>query len=713
MYVDRAVQSRDLPSANLYSPLYASFLGGLSKIWGKNFYVLRFVQFLIGSLSCVLVYAIGRRVFGRGTGTIASLMAAGYGILLYLEGEFLPTSLAIFLNLALVLVLLWASAKAVRWWRWLSAGGLLGLSALTVANTLLFAPFILLWTVLGKSSAPLPLCRGAGGQGALVFLIGVGLVFVPGTLRNVRVGKDSSLLPGNVGVHFYLGNNPDYDRTVRIRPGSEWRRTISIPKEEGFTDPSRMTRTKNVRLLSDRSRVFFRKSWRFITAHPLGYVRLLLKKFGLFWWANEIERNQDLYFSRRYSKVLSLLLWKYGLAFPFGLLGPLALTGMVLAVRRRREPGVSLLFFFVLMGMISVILFFVCARSRAPVLPFLMIFAGYALWWGYERVRERAWKTLVGPAVWSAVLIGVVHIRVGGMNREGDAEAHYNLAVVYEQKGMRANALSEARKSAALDPNYFEARYVLGRAFAHQGNYDDAIIEYRKAIEMDSETVPVWRDLARAYVRKKEYDSAVVAYREVIRRVPDLWEFHYELGRVYVQAERIDEAIVAYREAIRLDSTRADVHGALAFAYDQKGQYDRSFPEYKEALRLDPNNIAAQNNLGIAYTACGMLDEAVAQFHQVLQTEPTDLGARYNLATVYMKQGKTEEAISEYRKIVRMNPNYEEGRVFYDLALAYEQMGQQDQAQAAIKRYEAYAHRAVREVLKSVVEGVARELRAR
>ena len=723
-YLDRAVQTTQ-GSIPAHSPLYPYFLGGLYRIGGKNFYVLRLVQFLIGSLSCVLVYAIGRRAFGRGVGMVAGLMAAGYGISIYLEGEFLPTALASFLNLALVLVLLWA-AESVRWWRWLSAGVLFGLSALTVTNTLLFAPFVLLWMVLGKPSAPLPLCPSAGGQGALIFLMGIGLVLVPGALRDVFVGKDFTLLSGNVGVHFYLGNNPDYDRTVRIRPGSEWRRLISMPKEEGSADPSGRTRTKgvrerteNVRLLSDRSRVFFRKSWKFISAHPLGYVRLLLKKLGLFWWANEIERNGDIYFSRRYSKILSVLLWKHGadtlhpLAFPFGLLGPLALTGMALALRRRREPGISLLLLFVLMVMISVVLFFVCARSRAPVLPFLMIFAGYALWWGYERVRERAWKRLVGPAVWSAALIGVVHIRVGAMNMEGDAETHYNLAVAYEQKGMTANALSEVKKSAALDPNYFEARYALGRAFARQGRYDDAIIEYRKAIKIDPEYAPTWRDLARTYVRKKEYDSAVETYREVIRRTPNLWEVRYQLGRVYVQAGRTDEAIAAYGEAIRLDATRTEVHGALAFAYDQKGQYDRSFPEYKEALRLDPNNRAAQNNLGIAYTACGMLDEAVAQFQQVLHAEPTDLGARYNLANVYVKQGKTEEAISEYRQIVRANPDYEEGRVFYDLALAYKQVGQQEQAQAAMKRYEGYARRTVREVLKSVVEGAAREWGAR
>ena len=168
-YLDRAVQTTQ-GSIPAHSPLYPYFLGGLYRIWGKSFYVLRLIQFLIGSLSCVLVYAIGRRAFGRGVGMVAGLMAAGYGISIYLEGEFLPTALGSFLNLALVLVLLWA-AEGVRWWRrihtirWLSAGVLLGLSALTVANTLLFAPFVLLWIVLGTSPAPLPLCPSAGEQG--------------------------------------------------------------------------------------------------------------------------------------------------------------------------------------------------------------------------------------------------------------------------------------------------------------------------------------------------------------------------------------------------------------------------------------------------------------------------------------------------------------------------------------------------------------------
>ncbi len=49
-------------------------------------------------------------------------------------------------------------------------------------------------------------------------------------------------------------------------------------------------------------------------------------------------RDQDIYPFRQYSPLLSLLVWKKWLAFPFGLLLPLALLGMALALRRR-VPG--------------------------------------------------------------------------------------------------------------------------------------------------------------------------------------------------------------------------------------------------------------------------------------------------------------------------------------------------------------------------------------
>ena len=69
-------------------------------------------------------------------------------------------------------------------------------------------------------------------------------------------------------------------------------------------------------------------------------MRLLGHKAFLLVRGEEIKRNQDVYFARTYSWLLGVLLWKIcHFAFPFGLLGPLAAVGLVLAWRHRPPSG--------------------------------------------------------------------------------------------------------------------------------------------------------------------------------------------------------------------------------------------------------------------------------------------------------------------------------------------------------------------------------------
>ena len=97
-----------------------------------------------------------------------------------------------------------------------------------------------------------------------MLLLGCSLTIAPVTLRNYRVGDDVVLISHNAGINFYIGNNPDYDRTVFIRPGKDWAHLVEMPEREaGIDRPSR------------KSRFFFGRSWDYISADPLGYLSLL------------------------------------------------------------------------------------------------------------------------------------------------------------------------------------------------------------------------------------------------------------------------------------------------------------------------------------------------------------------------------------------------------------------------------------------------------
>ena len=92
--------------------------------------------------------------------------------------------------------------------RWLAAGLVLGLGALAVASMLLLAPVALWW--LRRTSRT--------WRAPLLFLLGCTLAIAPVTLRNGLVSGDWVLISRDAGLNFYIGNNPQYERTTAIHP---------------------------------------------------------------------------------------------------------------------------------------------------------------------------------------------------------------------------------------------------------------------------------------------------------------------------------------------------------------------------------------------------------------------------------------------------------------------------------------------------------------
>lgn len=77
-------------------PVYVYFLAFLFKIFGTGFTAARVAQMALGSVNCILVYFLGKKIFSRSVGLISALICSTYGVLIYFDAEFLYVGLAIF-----------------------------------------------------------------------------------------------------------------------------------------------------------------------------------------------------------------------------------------------------------------------------------------------------------------------------------------------------------------------------------------------------------------------------------------------------------------------------------------------------------------------------------------------------------------------------------------------------------------------------------------
>lgn len=662
-------------------PLYPYFLASVFWLGGENYYWPRCVQALLGAASCVVLLAIGRRLFTPGIALGAAVSAACYGPLIYFDGELLPAVLAVFLNLLFFLSLVRPLCGDP--WRWPITGALMGLAALAVANILLFLPVLIWW--LWRSGDPLPGAEKVRHTAWL--LLGCALVIAPVTARNYLVGDDWVLISHNAGINFYIGNNSDYDRTVNIRPGKDWALLVEQPEiEAGIDRPSA------------KSRYFFAQSWQFISSDPLGYLSLLAHKFHLFWRGDEIQRNLDPYYARHDSTVLRLLLWKYGLAFPFGLIAPLALIGMIRLWRRSTADTATLSALFLLVYMVSVVLFFVTSRYRLPVVPFALLLAGFGL---SEIFQPRARKIVVWPLL--VVLLLAVNVGVGAMDMEGSAEQHFALGDAYVRQGMQANALREFRSVLERQPDHGEAllrlaalygarqehgksietyrayvkknpqvgpaRLLLGNAYLTARRYPEAINEYERLTALRPAWAALFGRLGYAYLMAGKPALAVGAYRRTLEIRPDSSVVRYQLARLYEAQDSSVAAINEYRLLLAAESQRAEVHARLAdllIAQEQAQQQilplqssDRvseADAHYRRAVELTPDDAVVRWGLGMMQAKLGRYKQAIEHFERVLQLDPQNFQTHFCLANLYKRTGAetaAQEQMARYARAMR------------------------------------------------------------
>ena len=624
------------------APLYIYFLGMLHTIFGDSFYLPRLVQIIIGSLSCVLIFFLAKKLFNRTIGIISSIIACFYAPFIHFDAQFELPVLEVFLDLLVFLVLLSAGTKLKKRW-WLLAGIIFGLSAITRPNVLIFIPLVLVWICISLRKEN----KNKIIVSSLAFLLGAILIISPVTIRNWVVGRDLVLISSQGGINFFVGNNPISDgKTATAAPGAlpygsykdnVWMTSIKLAEE---------AMGKKLKP-SEISNFWYQQGFHFAKTYPLKYLQLLGKKFYFFWNSYEIESNQDLYFFSRWSSLLRLLLWDWVLRIPFGIIGPLSILGMILNAKFWKRY--FLMYAFILSYMFSVILFFVTSRFRVPVIPFLIIFASYSIYWIVEKIKNHQYQPFLVSLSLLVPLFLIINSNFFKVNQQDLSRKYNNLGDVYSLKGWNDLALAAYQKGLEIKPNSAELHRNLGHAYYEKGYGDKAIEEYKLAINLD----------------------------------PKMGSAYSELGYIYGRMNRDEEALEANTKALEIDSTLVRAHINLAFLFEKKKLYEQAVSEYQKALAFEPEAAIIHNNLGNAYVKLNLKDQALAEFKKAVELDPNYVYAHLNLGSIYFERGNYEMAIAQYNTALKLDPKMI--TAYFNLAIAYLKTKQLNKAKEVLK----------------------------
>jgi tetratricopeptide (TPR) repeat protein len=632
------------------APLYPYFLGLLYSIAGRDLLVVRIVQAFVGAGACVLVGLAAARLFGSRAGRVAGFGLALYAPAIFFDALLQKSVLDVFfvsLGVWLVARLLTGRTEPTSW---LALGLAMGGLSLTRENALVFVVVTLVWIILRSRTTGTPGTRTSGTLGTHpigtrgtlgtlgTFACGLAIVLVPVAARNYAVGGGFYLTTSQFGPNFYIGNHPGADGTyVSLKPGR------GAPEFER-QDATELAEQAMKRPLTPRevSSYWTDRALRFITSEPAAWGRLLLRKAALLANTSEMLDTE----SQESHAEVSWLLRALGPVGHFGVLVPLAALGIWItwSDRRRLWPLTAMLAAYAA----SVVLLYVFARYRFPLVPLLLTFAagGVASIADWGRRQKRL-----------SLALGVAALVV------------FTIAV-------NVPMLPAARMRAITETN-------LGAGLHEAGRFEEAVPRYEKAIVIRPDYLPAYNNLGITLRTQGRLDEAIRAYERGLE-AGNYPELHFNLANALIASGRAREAESHLKLALAASPGSAGTHNNLGMALAEQGRVEEAAAEFRAAIAAEPASSTAHRNLGNLLATLGRTEDGLRSLSMAVEVDPNDADARYDFGSLLLEQQRFAPAAEQLRAALQLRPDRPEA--LNNLGIALASQGQLADAVAYFER---------------------------
>ncbi|MEW6680739.1 MAG: glycosyltransferase family 39 protein, partial [bacterium] len=322
-------------------PIYPLFLSIIYLIFGHSLLAVKIAQAILGSLTAIMVYFIGKRIFGRNCGILASLFCALYPHLITTTGFILTETLFTFLLSISILFIM----KGVEKRKFLILAGIfLGLTTLTRSITILSPLFFLISFLFIKK-------RKEAILDFFLLSLFMGITIIPWTIRNyIRFHTFVPVATG-VGLSFWPGTYLPWD--------GDWRYW-------DLKDLEKITSSCSSSIEVDRK--LCKEAFKNIRENPLGYVKLWPKKlYRLWFW---IPGGKEVL--KPYPKIKVFLAIVQYLVIFLGLLG-------IIIGWERWKIFLPLFTIIIYISFLHSLFFLAIPRYNLPIMPHLLVFSTMAV----------------------------------------------------------------------------------------------------------------------------------------------------------------------------------------------------------------------------------------------------------------------------------------------------------------------------------------------
>jgi tetratricopeptide (TPR) repeat protein len=272
-------------------------------------------------------------------------------------------------------------------------------------------------------------------------------------------------------------------------------------------------------------------------------------------------------------------------------------------------------------------------------------------------------------------------------NNRNQADKHVIFGLDYIRAENWDRAITNFQKALEFDPTLASAHYYIGETHLKQKRIDEALTALEKAIELDPSYINAYQKIGLAYIERGDTTAARGFFEELVQRAPDNCDVQVAYG--YVMANElgdVEKGLAAFERAKQLCPDNPQAYQYLAFALpedrrDEKIQNIKRYLELSQGKATDPDLL--EYLFGLYFTS-EQYQEAKQAIDQAVQADSSDPNLLLYAGYVRDKLEEYDQSIAFYDRALGINPDLKEAHL--GKALAYQEMGNQAEAQANFQR---------------------------
>jgi tetratricopeptide (TPR) repeat protein len=273
---------------------------------------------------------------------------------------------------------------------------------------------------------------------------------------------------------------------------------------------------------------------------------------------------------------------------------------------------------------------------------------------------------------------------------EDDAPTRLKLGIAYLRLKRKSEALAEADRVIASEPQNAEAWKLKGNALAESDNYPQAAQALAHALKLEGGTDTAYT-LAICFLQMKEIAKARLVFDDLEKHIGNTAALHIVEGHAYRDVGLTDLAIAQYKKALAIDAKVANAHYFTGLTTLMLHEWDTSDPvieqEFRAEVAVNPDSFLANYMLG--WVAWHNHDYEIAErvLKHAAEISPNLPEPHLYLGLIAFEHEDYMAAEPLLRKAIDLTAG-DDTRNFYQIRRAYIAMGrilarQHNEAQAA------------------------------